>query len=75
MLLCLRGNGISDDGAQAFAESLLNNTSLTTLNLCCNCISDYGAQALIKTFKNNRSVKVHSYQDATNILFSEEAAK
>ena len=75
MLLDLCVNGISDDGAQAFAERLLNNTSLTTLNLCYNCISDYGAHALIKTLKNIKSVKVHSYNVATILLFSEEAAE
>ena len=59
------------------AKSLLNNTSLTTLNLCFNYISDYGTQALIKSLKNIKCLKVHSQRDrhAANTLGIVESGK
>lgn len=48
---------IGDEGAQAIAEALLENTSLSTLKLGDNNIGAEGAQAIAKTLRINTSLR------------------
>ena len=55
-LLNLFGNKISCSGAQALAEGLVNNSTLTSLDMSNNEILDDGAHALVKGLQNNTSL-------------------
>ncbi len=51
--LDLSGNKIQDDGAEALADALGANTTLTSLNLLYNDISPDGAKSLAEALKSN----------------------
>ena len=52
-------NQIGDPGAQALAEALPQNSSLTKLDLYGNEIGDEGAQAIATALQNNLQVTVY----------------
>ena len=47
----MHGNAIGNDGADALAKGLKENSTLTSLNLSCNAIGNDGADALAKGLK------------------------
>jgi hypothetical protein len=55
--LCLRGNGIGDDGAAALFENLKNNSALRVLNLFRNNISSKAFSVFCELIETNRTLE------------------
>ncbi len=66
-------NSISDGGAQAIADVLKTNNTLTTLNLGWNSISGEGAQAIARSFKKNSTLTNLNLRNISSI--SDEGAQ
>ncbi|NXX15983.1 DRC5 protein, partial [Podargus strigoides] len=79
-ILDLCNNQIGHLGAQALAEALAENSTLTSLNLRLNCVEDKGGEAISRALLTNTTLKsIHlgsnNLSEPTATLFSQVLAQ